>query len=69
MLMLILSAAPEVTFLLMHPGRVETGLVGWKEEGAFSVDEVLGDCVSVVEKADKEWSGRFVDRWGNDIAW
>jgi hypothetical protein len=65
----MLFLVPEVTFLLMHPGRVETGLVGWKEEGAFSVDEVLGDCIRVVEKADKEWSGRFVDRWGEDIAW
>lgn len=43
--------------------------MGWKEEGAFSVDEVLGDCIRVMENADKGWSGRFVDRWGEDIPW
>jgi NAD(P)-dependent dehydrogenase (short-subunit alcohol dehydrogenase family) len=60
---------PETVFLLLHPGRVETGLIEWKEEGAFSIEEVMGDCVGVVEGADKSWSGRFVDRWGKVIGW
>jgi NAD(P)-dependent dehydrogenase (short-subunit alcohol dehydrogenase family) len=60
---------PEVTFLLLHPGRVETGLVGWKEEGAISVEESLGDCLRVMEGMEKGDSARLVDRFGEEIAW
>ncbi|KAF2003891.1 NAD(P)-binding protein [Amniculicola lignicola CBS 123094] len=60
---------PEVVFLMLHPGRVETGLVEWKEEGAISVEESLGTCLRVIEEVGKEGSGRLVDRWGSVIAW
>jgi NAD(P)-dependent dehydrogenase (short-subunit alcohol dehydrogenase family) len=60
---------PDVVFLLMHPGRVETGLVEWKEEGAFSVDEVLPECVSTIERVGEKGRVRFVDRFGETIAW
>ncbi|KAF3000766.1 hypothetical protein E8E13_004878 [Curvularia kusanoi] len=60
---------PEVTFLLLHPGRVETGLVDWKEEGAISVEESLRDCLHVMEKVGKEDSGNLVDRFGEVIPW
>jgi NAD(P)-dependent dehydrogenase (short-subunit alcohol dehydrogenase family) len=58
---------PEVEFLLLHPGRVYTGLVEWKEEGAVSVEESLGDCLEVMGK--KGVSGRLVDRFGEEIKW
>jgi NAD(P)-dependent dehydrogenase (short-subunit alcohol dehydrogenase family) len=58
---------PEVQFLMLHPGRVETGLVEWKEEGAISVDESLRDCLRVIDST--EGSGRLVDRFGVDIPW
>jgi NAD(P)-dependent dehydrogenase (short-subunit alcohol dehydrogenase family) len=60
---------PEVTFLLLHPGRVETGLVDWKEEGAISVQESLSDCLDVMGKLKKEDSGKLVDRFGEVIPW
>lgn len=60
---------PEVTFLLLHPGRVETRLVEWKEEGAISPEESLQDCLKVIEKLKKEDNGRLVDRFGEDISW
>ncbi|KAF2110151.1 hypothetical protein BDV96DRAFT_453253, partial [Lophiotrema nucula] len=60
---------PEVVFLLLHPGRVETGLVGWKEEGAMSVKESLETCLQVIEGLGREESGRFVDRFGESINW
>lgn len=60
---------PEVVFLLLHPGRVETGLVEWKEEGAMSVDESLRDCLAVIGGLKKEESGRFLDRFGEEIKW
>jgi NAD(P)-dependent dehydrogenase (short-subunit alcohol dehydrogenase family) len=60
---------PEVTYLLLHPGRVETGLVQWKEEGAISVEESLKDCLRVIDRLMKEESGMFVDRFGAKIDW
>lgn len=60
---------PEVVFLLLHPGRVETGLVEWKEEGAMTVEESLKTCVPVIERATREQSGFFLDRFGETIAW
>ncbi|KAF2501264.1 NAD(P)-binding protein [Lophium mytilinum] len=59
---------PDVWFLLVHPGRVESGLVDWKEEGAISAEESVGDMMKLLEKEEME-SGRFVDRWGVDIGW
>jgi NAD(P)-dependent dehydrogenase (short-subunit alcohol dehydrogenase family) len=62
---------PDVQFLMLHPGRVETGLVAWKEEGAISVQESVEDCLRVMEKMrGEDWgSGRLVDRFGVDIPW
>ena len=60
---------PEVMFLLLHPGRVETGLVDWKEQGAISVQESLSDCLDVMGKLKKEDSGKMVDRFGEVIPW
>ncbi|KAI4955893.1 hypothetical protein J4E91_000102 [Alternaria rosae] len=62
---------PDVQFLMLHPGRVETGLVEWKEEGAIGVEESVGDCMRVLDKMDEEgWeSGRLVDRFGVTIPW
>ncbi|KAI4637938.1 hypothetical protein J4E83_000756 [Alternaria metachromatica] len=62
---------PDVQFLMLHPGRVETRLVEWKEEGAIGVEESVKDCMRVLEKMDEErWeSGRLVDRFGVTIPW
>ncbi|KAF9734936.1 short-chain dehydrogenase/reductase (oxidoreductase) [Paraphaeosphaeria minitans] len=60
---------PGVVVLAMHPGRVETGLVGWNEEGAISPEESLGTSVQFIETVGIEGSGRFVDRFGEGIAW
>lgn len=60
---------PDVKFLLLHPGRVETGLVQWKEEGAVSVEESVRDCLRVIEELGGEESGGFVDRFGERIVW
>jgi NAD(P)-dependent dehydrogenase (short-subunit alcohol dehydrogenase family) len=62
---------PDVQFLMLHPGRVETGLVEWKEEGAINVKESVLDCLRVIYMmSGEEWgSGRLVDRFGVDIPW
>ena len=60
---------PEVAFSLLHPGRVETGLVEWKEEGAISVEESLRDCLKVINELRLVDSGKLFDRFGAEIPW
>ncbi|KAH7021798.1 hypothetical protein B0J12DRAFT_686881 [Macrophomina phaseolina] len=66
---------PEVAFALVHPGRVETGLVRTREEGAVEVGESVGDILELIRRFGEEEgegglrSGCFVDRWGNEIPW
>lgn len=70
--MLVRSLAvdvPDVTFVLCHPGRVETRLVKWKEEGAISAEESVRGLVPLIEKWGKEDSGKFYDRFGEPIQW
>ncbi|KAK0654150.1 C-factor [Lasiodiplodia hormozganensis] len=63
---------PEVDFALVHPGRVQTGLVRTKEEGAIEVGESVADVLRLIDRIGVEeglGSGCFVDRWGNAIPW
>ncbi|WPG97891.1 Hypothetical protein R9X50_00067300 [Acrodontium crateriforme] len=60
---------PEVTFVLCHPGRVETKLVKGKEEGAISADESVADMLPLIEKWSQVDSGKYYDRFGEVIEW
>ncbi|KAF1975599.1 NAD(P)-binding protein [Bimuria novae-zelandiae CBS 107.79] len=60
---------PGVVVLALHPGRVETGLVEWKDEGAMSVEESLGTCLMVIEGVGLRDTGRFLNRFGAVIGW
>ncbi|KUI72288.1 C-factor [Cytospora mali] len=62
---------PDVSFALVHPGRVETGLVGVKEDGAFSCEESLETLLPLIDGLGKGHleSGCFVDRFGKEIPW
>ncbi|KXL50851.1 hypothetical protein M433DRAFT_158781 [Acidomyces richmondensis BFW] len=60
---------PEVAFILCHPGRVETKLVRWKEEGAISAEESVSGLLSLIEGWGKTDSGKFYDRYGETIEW
>ncbi len=60
---------PEVAFVVVHPGRVESGLVPVEEDGAISAEEAVRDMLPLIEKLEREDSGRFVDRFGVDIPW
>jgi NAD(P)-dependent dehydrogenase (short-subunit alcohol dehydrogenase family) len=60
---------PNVTFVLCHPGRVETKLVQCREEGAISVDDSLSTILPLIDKWNKQDSGKFVDRFGETIPW
>lgn len=62
---------PEVCFAIMHPGRVETGLVCIKEDGAMSCEESLETMLPVLDRLGEGHlrSGCFVDRFGVEIPW
>ena len=60
---------PEVAWVLVHPGRVETRLVKWREEGAISAEESVQDMMNLVSQFGKGNSGKFYDRFGNEILW
>lgn len=62
---------PEVCFAMVHPGRVESGLVCVKEDGAMSCDESLRTLLPVLERLGEGHlkSGCFVDRFGVEIPW
>ncbi|KAK5126662.1 hypothetical protein LTR85_009596 [Meristemomyces frigidus] len=60
---------PEVNFVVCHPGRVETKLVKWKEEGAISAEESVEGLLPLIARWGKEDSGEFYDRFGETIPW
>jgi len=60
---------PEVSFVLCHPGRVETKLVRCKEEGAISAEESVNGLLPLIDRWGRQDSGKFYDRFGERIEW
>lgn len=60
---------PHVTFALVHPGRVETGLTPRREDGAMPVEDSVGDMLRLIDNLRDADSGRFMDRFGVTIEW
>lgn len=63
---------PGVFFAMVHPGRVQTGLVSVKEDGAISPEQSLADLLSLFERfgaGGDLTSGCFIDRFGEKIQW
>ncbi|TID22903.1 NAD(P)-binding protein [Venturia nashicola] len=60
---------PGVIWVIMHPGRVESGLVKCKEEGAISAEESVNGMVPLIEGFAVKDSGTFLDRFGEKIEW
>jgi NAD(P)-dependent dehydrogenase (short-subunit alcohol dehydrogenase family) len=60
---------PEVIFATLHPGRVETGLVKCREEGAIGPSESVEDMLKLMERLKSEDSGGYFDRFGGIIGW
>lgn len=62
---------PEVFFALVHPGRVATGLVSVKEDGAISCEESLKTVLPMIDGFGECHSKNlyYVDRFGEDIPW
>lgn len=60
---------PNVVFAIVHPGRVESGLVAVKEDGAMSAEESVRDLLRLIAKLGRGDSGKFFDRFGEEVAW
>jgi len=60
---------PEVAWILIHPGTVETKLVKCKEEGAISAKESIEELMKLIPNFGQENSGKFYDRFGVEIPW
>lgn len=62
---------PEVVFCVVHPGRVESNLVGKgvREDGAITAEESVRHMLELIPKLNKGHSGHFMDRWGQEIDW
>ena len=60
---------PDIIFTVVHPGRVETDLVGAGviEDGAITAKESVKDMLGLISSLKKADSGSFVDRFGEDI--
>jgi NAD(P)-dependent dehydrogenase (short-subunit alcohol dehydrogenase family) len=59
----------ELVFVLCHPGRVESKLVKYKEDGAISAQESVCGLLPLVESWNRNDSGHFYDRFGQPIVW
>ncbi|RMZ75663.1 hypothetical protein DV737_g5196, partial [Chaetothyriales sp. CBS 132003] len=60
----------DVCFVTVHPGRVATALCnGVREDNAMEPEEVLPSLIALVEGCSLADSGRYVDRFGEDIGW
>lgn len=60
---------PDVIFTILHPGRVESGLVMCREEGAIEADESVAEMLPLINNLEKKDSGTFMDRFGGKIDW
>ncbi|KAM0702261.1 hypothetical protein Q7P35_011171 [Cladosporium inversicolor] len=60
---------PDVTFVLCHPGRVETNLVKGIEERAITAEESVEGMVPLIERWGESDSGKYYDRFGEVIPW
>lgn len=60
---------PAVTFALVHPGRVETGLTACVEDGAITAGESVKDMLKLFDLFVKGEPLTYVDRFGVPIPW
>jgi NAD(P)-dependent dehydrogenase (short-subunit alcohol dehydrogenase family) len=60
---------PEIVFAILHPGRVETGLVLCREGGAIEAGESVKQMMELIPTLDLGKSGGFFDRFGDSIGW
>jgi NAD(P)-dependent dehydrogenase (short-subunit alcohol dehydrogenase family) len=60
---------PEVTFGIIHPGKVESRMTHVREEGAIDADEAIAMMLPIIDGMKPEDSGMFVTRENKPIPW
>lgn len=60
---------PDVVFAVLHPGIVATGLEPMRAEGAQEPREAAQKLADVTTALMSKDTGRFIDRFGNDLPW
>lgn len=60
---------PEVCFVVMHPGRVESRMTHVREEGAVDAPDAVKEMMPVIKKLGKEDSGKFYMKDGSELPW
>ena len=60
---------PELVFVLCHPGRVESRLVKYTQDGAISAQESVSGLLPLIRSWNSSDSGQFYDRFGQTIVW
>lgn len=60
---------PEVTFGIIHPGKVESRMTHVREDGAIDADEAIAMMLPIIEGMMPAQSGMFVTRENKPIPW
>ncbi|KAK3064114.1 hypothetical protein LTS18_010001 [Coniosporium uncinatum] len=60
---------PEVIFVIIHPGRVESRMTHVREEGAVDPDQAIEEMLPLIENFTEKDTGKFYVREGEEIPW
>lgn len=60
---------PEVTFGIIHPGKVESRMTHVREDGAIDAEDAIGMMLPIIDGLKPEQTGMFVTRENKPIPW
>lgn len=61
---------PEIPFVVMHPGKVESRMVPHvREEGAVDPEEAVEEMLPIINGVGKKDTGKFYLKDGSEIPW
>ncbi|KAI9810879.1 MAG: hypothetical protein M1827_005738 [Pycnora praestabilis] len=59
----------DISFIIIHPGRVESRMTPVREEGAVDAEQAIEEMLELLKKLGKKDSGNFYTREGDQIPW
>ena len=60
---------PEITFVIIHPGRVDTKMTSGDEEGLMSPEDAVAELMKMINGFGRKDNGKFYTRDGEEIPW
>ncbi|KAM0714276.1 hypothetical protein Q7P37_010063 [Cladosporium fusiforme] len=60
---------PDVTFGIIHPGKVESRMTHVREDGAIDAEDAIGMMLPIIDGLKPEQTGMFVTRENKPIPW